>query len=343
MGYRFKPGRRIEAEVHRIASKQLETAIAGLRAVGTPERDAAVHDARRRVKKVRALLRLVDPALEEPARRSHARLRTANRLVAPIGDAEALVATVDLLGKRFQRDLDPSTIQKARGLLVARWSRIDEQADADAVLEACAALLRTEQKRVKRWTLRHGGLRAIAPGLEASIRRSRRAMRLAIVHPTSDRYHRWRRRVKDHWLQMRLIDGRCGARLRTDTNLLERLDGYLGEHHNCAMLEAVLVADPGVLPEPDAARLLRLVRRYRHDLERKAIRDGQRLYRHAPRTSVERVRRAWHAARLAQAPAADPVPPAQARASSAARSAAQPSPASIVEPPQEGAPWAVTG
>jgi predicted secreted Zn-dependent protease len=62
MAFRLKPGRSVASEIRRIVLRQIEAATVGLKAIGDPESDEAVHDARRRVKKIRAVIRLVRPA-----------------------------------------------------------------------------------------------------------------------------------------------------------------------------------------------------------------------------------------------------------------------------------------
>lgn len=63
MAYRLKRGEPIGREVRRLALKQLQLAIADLRAASGRPIDAAVYAARRHVKKVRALNRLVQDSL----------------------------------------------------------------------------------------------------------------------------------------------------------------------------------------------------------------------------------------------------------------------------------------
>ena len=77
MGYRLHPGQPIQDEVSRIAERQLEQAIAGLRTVGDPESDDSVHTARL----VRPLLRRESIA-DEQAVLDHA-LETAAALLQP--------------------------------------------------------------------------------------------------------------------------------------------------------------------------------------------------------------------------------------------------------------------
>ena len=91
MPYVFRQGRSVESEVRRIADKQLTLAIAQMRNTGDRQSDEAVHEARRHVKKVRALLRLIRPGIGGLYRSSNKRLRKVSRLLAPIADGEAVV------------------------------------------------------------------------------------------------------------------------------------------------------------------------------------------------------------------------------------------------------------
>ena len=100
MGFRLKSGQSVSSEVRRIVLRQLDLAASELVSVGDPESDEAVHDARRRVKKIRAIIRLVQPVLDKPFR-SDPDLKRQRKVVdaflaaARNGDFEALVAVLD--------------------------------------------------------------------------------------------------------------------------------------------------------------------------------------------------------------------------------------------------------
>ena len=165
------------------------------------------------------------------------------------------------------------------------------------MLETAAALLRAERDAVSQWTLRKSGFRAIAPGLERSARDGREAMARARSRFSSARYHRWRQRVKDQWLQVRLLQSRCADdALALHERHLEELDGCLGEYHNCVILRDVLTSDSSLARE-DAALCLRLVRRYERDLRAKARALGEQVHAETPRHFVKWVRHLWYADR----------------------------------------------
>ena len=297
MGYRLHPGRPVQDEVRRIADRQFAQAIDGLRKVGDPESDEVVHTARRHIKKVRALLRLVRPALGDRYDSVNLRLRAVSRVLAPVADGHAIVETLTRLSERYPGKLPADTLNAIHARLLRREAAADEEAAMNDVLETAAALLRAERDAVSHWTLRETGFRAIAPGLERSARDGREAMARALSRFSSARYHKWRQRVKDQWLQVRLLQSRCGdGALALHERHLEELDGCLGEYHNCAILRDVLTSDSSLARE-DAARCLRLVRRYERDLRTTARALGEQVHAETPRHFVKWVRRLWYAAR----------------------------------------------
>ena len=294
MPFVLKPSRPIAGEICRNADKQLALAIRNLQKTGDRGSDDAVHNARRHVKKVRAVLRLVQPVLGDAYVDANARMRTASRMLAPIADGEAVVDTIARLRKRYGLRLTQRTLESIRKALLQRSARIDRKAALDRVLPQVAAVLREERRRLSRWTLHAHGFRAIEPGLEKSLRRARKAMKRVATRPTADRYHLWRRRVKDLWFQVRLIEARCGRKLTNDERRLEALDGCLGEYHNVVLLEQILIGE-ALVSRRETVRCLQLLRRYQSTLRHRATAIGQRAFAEKPRHAVRRVRRLWQA------------------------------------------------
>lgn len=152
--------------------------------------------------------------------------------------------------------------------------------------------IHAECDAVDEWHMSERGFRAISGGLARTARASRRAMAKAAASARVGDYREWRQRAKYHWLQTRLLKTGCGNGLALDQRRLEALDGYLGDCHNCAVLRDVLTSD-SLLHRTDAARGLRMVRRYERELRRCARRVGKAIYREAPKDFVRRVRCLW--------------------------------------------------
>jgi CHAD domain-containing protein len=293
VGFRLKSGQSVSNEIRRIVLQQLDRATSELTSIGDPESDEAIHDARRRVKKIRAIIRLVRPVLDKE-HRADPELRRVSKMLAPVADGQGVIDTLNQLLKRYRRELPPKTAEAIRSDLIDRGRRIDTQASKDGVLEKAQLTLRAERQRVKQWKINADGFRAVAPGLKASVRRARSSMVDAWLHPTAAHHHTWRRHVKNHWFHVRLLGARCGYRLQSYQRQLEALDGILGEYHNLVLLHEVLVSDTA-LPQTEVARCLSIVERYQRALRRNAHVLGIRVYSEKPRRFVRRVRELWDA------------------------------------------------
>jgi len=296
MAYRLKTGQPVDREVRRIIDRQLRLAIRGLSTATDRTSDDAIHKDRRRLKKIRALIRLVQPALGRFYRPTSRQLRTVSWMLSPIADSLAAVDTLARVGKRFRQELPRATLAAIRVALVQRDTAADRRAHTDHIRRRAIQILRSERRRVRRWRLKTSGSRAIMPGLAKSGRRARQALALAIDSPTIDHYHLWRRRVKDQWLQIRLIETRCGKALAADERQLEALDGCLGEYHNCVLLQSLFVANSFV-PRQETAQCLRVLRRYQIELREQALMLGRTIYREPRRAFVRRVREHWRLAK----------------------------------------------
>jgi hypothetical protein len=99
---------------------------------------------------------------------------------------------------------------------------------------------------------------------------------------------------------MRLLDGCCGNQLTHDITRLDALDGCLGEHHNVALVETILVSE-ALLQRRVSARCLRLLRQYQHHLRRRAAALGARALRDTPHHVIQRVESYWRASRQRRA------------------------------------------
>jgi hypothetical protein len=151
-------------------------------------------------------------------------------------------------------------------------------------------LLHTQLARVRLWRFSADGVVALEAGLRRSIRRSLKAMREAVACPNGDRFYQWRRRVKNHWLQVRLLEGVCDNQLAEIETALETLDGTLGEYNDCRILQrALLRVRP--LSRRDRTYLLRLARRYAADRRHRAVHLGNGLY--GDSTERDQIARLW--------------------------------------------------
>jgi CHAD domain-containing protein len=269
-------------------------------AVGSTSDAKTIHDTRKALKRLRALVRLLREELGEPAyRREHAILRDAARRLAGARDAEVMVETLDALLRRHPRKLgrNRSLIELRKRLVAerkasARHALGDRTARGEVLCELSGL-----RERAARWELpERGGIEIVESDLRRVYRQGRRRMRR--VERSSGRGvgsaragHEWRKRVKDLRYAAEVLGLRPVAR-RAD-----RLGEILGEEHDLAMLAGLLPA-PGRAPltgkrgKRARSALLKRIERRRRQLRKRALREGERLYKPSPKRFARRARRA---------------------------------------------------
>ncbi len=194
----------IDDQLTAIVRRQLRnTAHALVTSEGSQFR-SAVHESRKRLKKVRAVAAILTQAGAKLPRRDRKRLKS--------------VASVAVEGPRQHRDyrhvrsrssplpqqLPEHTYGILRRGLVAASDRSEARAQRDGVVAEAAERLKKTRKSARTWTspsITWSGMTGI---VAASYRRSRNAMKRARATGQSATLHRWRKELKTFWYQLRL-------------------------------------------------------------------------------------------------------------------------------------------
>jgi CHAD domain-containing protein len=288
--------------VHRILHEQISRAVAELRGQTPRSRDDEVHEARKRCKRLRALLRLVRDRLgTDLYRQENVAIRDASRLVAGVRDAQVLVATLDATVARTNGQLDTRAVAALRRALKAEHSRLRQQTlyRGTASEQAAVALLAV-QERSDDWPL--AGLRFddLRSGLARVYRRGRNRMSEAYGDPTPERFHDWRKRVKYLWHHLELLQPAWPGLLDALAQQTHDLSDLLGDEHDRTVLELTLSERPDVPADQDVTRaLITALEEQREQLRAAARPLGARVYTETPEQFTERVACYWQSGPLA--------------------------------------------
>ncbi len=333
------PGERPGDGLRRMALGQLDLALGLLGGEdGIAPDEEAVHETRKALKRLRAMVRLVQYELGAQAfARESTALREAGRRLAGARDAEVMVATLDGLLERHPRKLGQrGGIRKLRTRLVWERERAEERTlGEEAIRSEVISELRAVRWRISGWRLPdREGIQWLEPGLKHLYGQGRRRYRRA-ARGRGDRgraLHEWRKRVKDLRYAAEMLDrgepaGASGKahrrkrkrgrrRRRRDEpsgaqhmrKLARRADELaetLGEEHDLALLSERVSARRGPSTNVHLGRgarkvLLRQIARRRRELRRRALRDGARLYRRRPKRFVRRERKAYRRASVSR-------------------------------------------
>jgi CHAD domain-containing protein len=299
MGYRFRhDDESVEGGFRRIAGEQLGRAVASLEGDALHE---GVHDARKRVKKVRGLLRLVRPGFKGFAR-ENAALRDAARTVSGLRDHAAMIETLDRLVSRYPERVDAARVGPLRQEMEARRDEAAGANDLPARIEAFRVVLGAAKDRAEGWRLKAAGWEALGPGLALTYGQGREAMALAHKTGRGEDFHAFRKRVKDHGYHVRLLAPVWPVLMEPYAVLLGDLGEVLGEQHDLVAF-APVVAGSAMAPGARAA-FEDLIVEERRRLEARALVVGARVYAEKPKAMARRVG-AWWAAWAADPAAVD--------------------------------------
>ncbi len=291
MGYRLVRSESVPQGLKRIAREQLASAADELGKRGS-QRAEGIHEARKSIKKVRAVLRLVRPELGNTYRKENVRLRRIGRTLSEFRDATAIIQILDTLKEKYPSELP----QSIRRRLVSRRAAAERQRNVAGVLQKMAATLRGAESRVESWPLEMDGFAGIAPGLEATYRAGREALERAQEQPRPENYHELRKRVKDHWYHVRLLEELWTDVMQGYEKSLKDLETWLGDDHNLVVLGETIQSAPDLYGTPsDVEALSGLIAKYQKELRDNSMSLGQRIYEEKPRLFIQRMKHLWDA------------------------------------------------
>ena len=296
VAYVIDPGDDLTSEVRRVAREQIDQAVDALADPGD-DLVGAVHDFRKRCKKLRGLVRLVRPALGDHYRPANVTFRDAGRHVSGLRDAHALLGTFDdLLAARWEH-LCPDGLPRVRRGLRARANEASERASRSGdEIAAAVELLQHARTSTGEWSLDEDGFDAIAGGLERTYRRGRKALRQAGERGATEDFHEYRKRTKDTWYHVRLLRRVAPSIIEPLERRFHDLADTVGDEHDLAVLGQQLRGQPDCFGGDDeVAAAMLLIDGERADLQRRAIGLGSRLHAEGAAVFVDRVRAYWTA------------------------------------------------
>jgi CHAD domain-containing protein len=299
----------LQQGIQRLSLEHLDYAINAL-AGGTMSPDKTVHEARKAMRRVRGLLRLVRDELgPEVYRLENAHLRDTGRLLSEARSAAVALETLTTLERRYRKVLAKNVFADVRAALEARRFAAVERAVGD--VEQRRQIVRT----LRSIRARHAALplegtlgrpsstpsirnsyQAIGPGLTRTYRRGRLRMADAYRSPSAESFHEWRKRARYLRFQLETLTGMWPEVLGGLASAVDDLGETLGDEHDLAELAKVVNNDPSLISRKRERELLTaLIEQRRKDLQQQARAKGLRVYAEKPDRFVERLGVYWEA------------------------------------------------
>lgn len=292
MAYRLKPGRQISRSVREIATEQIDRVLSKFSSKDS--RATAVHEARKSMKRLRALLHLIKPAMPKGAfAASEARIKTIARRLAGARDAQALLETVRKLETQDGAAEVAAVAEALRAHLQA------ECAEAERGLNGAGAnqlrkLLKEAKDAFAELSLEQDDFAVVAATLRSDYRKARHAFNRAYSAGEDEAFHEWRKYVQRHWRQLLLVAPSWPKALRPHVELARNLSEILGEDHDLSVLAGRVKAEADQLGRPDELEAyISLCRSRQAELRRIAHELGTRLLAEKPGSLARRISAYW--------------------------------------------------
>jgi CHAD domain-containing protein len=277
MAYRLEPHETLSEGFGRVAAAELAGARASVEAALRlitddmgGDRDASVHDARKRLKKLRALVYLVrDDLGRASAKCTSRRLRDAGRALSTLRDAGVMLETLAALAATEAAGPSERALRAARRALTQHQRAAFDPESARRQLERSLEAICSVQGEVASWRLTDRW-EGVGNRLRRGYRDGRRAMVQAygqrpqgddgtgdgVGELTDERFHTWRKAVKRLWYHLRLLHPLWPPVMTAYAAEAEALAELLGRDNDLAVLLRTLTVDPERFGGKDAVQVL---------------------------------------------------------------------------------------
>lgn len=297
MPYRIRPDHEFEEEVRSLLQHLLASA-AGVLAEKPDGVHEAVHDARKKFKRIRNLYRLVGADNKDLRRQENARLRDAARSLSKVRDAAALIETIDRLAAVTLNEDEAQSTEKARTALIARRDAIaSSETDFDTKLSAVIEECKTAEAQVQRLSLPsrpRPAARLLLKGWKKSLASAQHALEACEGSGHGEAFHDLRKAGQAYWMNLSLMRDlwpTAMAAKRADAKLLV---DTLGQDQDLSVLTTLLDQEPELFGDGEALSfLLAMIIRRQQELRREALVLARTVFAEPPEREAAIIATLW--------------------------------------------------
>ncbi|AKD54874.1 CHAD domain-containing protein [Spirosoma radiotolerans] len=295
MGYIFKPQESIAENMNRILAEEVTGALVALEKPGEITGEG-IHSVRKRIKKIRALFRLVRSELKEKEfKRTNAFYRSLGQQLSSLRDATVMIKTLDKLREAKPTNVSPklfTTLHEA--LLVEQKQAANAFFNGPTQIGHLANAFRNASPHVTGFSKCYNGFRVMAPNLKKTYRRARQALKVVRHKPSIDHFHELRKEVKTIWYHTRLLQPIWPDLVKAYEHEFDRLGELLGDDHDFGVLAQKIESDQLLVPRRQTKEaILQGLQAQRTQLQTQIYPLANRLLAEKANEFVKRFQRHW--------------------------------------------------
>ena len=288
----LNPSEPLPDEIQRLGQYLIQSALDQLETIAS-DPDVAVHQTRKRLKELRALLRIVRHSLgHQIYRTENSRLRDAGRLLSHARDSAVLATLFDQHFTEFGKEHSLHTLQSVRESLQEEHQKAISTLLMSRSVQHVQDELRQTKGAIKTWPLHRKDFLLLSKSIRRVYCRGLKRLHCGRIAPTGENLHEWRKQVKYHWYHIRMIAPAWPSVLNGLATSLHDLSDILGDDHDLSVLAHKLSTSSSIQPAL-LNDLISWVSQEQYQLRREAWSLGAKLYAEKPKAFAMRTRTYW--------------------------------------------------
>lgn len=279
----------LKKNIHNVAAEEIDGCLDSLQNMGIHE---AVHDIRKRLKKLRALARLVrDEMSEENYKSINIFFRDLGRELSDFRDLTANIESIELLRNRYGDHLYVNFFNSIIKKIEAERNQMEEKLKAEKFFSVyLVKQLKYARKDLVKWPVNSNEISIILPSLERVYKRGKLALTNAYDQQDKESFHEWRKRVKYLWYQTLLLQDTWPQFFETLEAEIHELADFLGNDHDLMVLKDKIQRDNFELKENNQKELMiAIINEFSGFLRSNAKIKGELIYAEKPKDFTKRI------------------------------------------------------
>ena len=291
MSFRLENNETLSFGLKRITLELVDKSIFNL-SKGNGSFNDDVHDTRKNFKKIRTVLRLVRSNLGiESFKSENFFYRDAGRKLSDLRDSKVLINTFDKLIKNSEFDATGYDFSIFKNFLLEKHKSISIAKNKKSVLiHSISTDLILARSRVFDWTFTGDDFVIIKKDLKRIYRQGQNMMYAVFNESIKENVHEWRKRAKDLWHSVRILNNIWPEIMNPLASHLEKLSDSLGAANDLFLLKEKIISNESKLnDDAHSKELINFIDKKIIDSLRDARYIGRKIYSENSKYFVGRI------------------------------------------------------
>jgi CHAD domain-containing protein len=295
MGYELNINESVAENIRRIWAEELVSAIERLQNPGN-DREKAVHEVRKGVKKIRAVLRLVRRGLgRELFGQENTRYRNIGHMLAHVRDSTVMIKTLDKIKISDSKAIPKAAYTNVRKKLVDKQAEVSRIFfDENKSIEEVLAAFREAQQNQPQVPITKDSFAVFATNIQQIYEQGKKAYVYASKNPSIDSFHELRKEVKNLWYHTRILKPIWPGFLEAYAAELGALSELLGDDHDLGILyEEIEGGRINFSRKATSDRVLHVIESHRQRLQEQVYPLAKRIFAEETEAYTGRLKLYW--------------------------------------------------